>query len=225
MAKVLLIGKDSVNVYKTLELGCFDGMVSYSLRKKGKNATAIDINSQRFDERAIREGVIFKKMDASSLEFPSDSFDCVFSFNAFEHFTNPALVLQEAARVTMKGGYVYSNFGPIYTSPYGLHTYRSIPIPYCQFLFPDEILDCVRAQKGVKPLAEHKKELNMLSLIDYRLIWKNCSNQLKRMYYQEVIDDSHLNLVKEYPNCFKSKTRYFDNLRVSSIEILFKKVK
>src|SRR5215467_4346744 len=48
-----------------LELGCWDGMVSCGLMRKGKQATAVDYRDIGFDDRASREGVTFLQMDAT----------------------------------------------------------------------------------------------------------------------------------------------------------------
>lgn len=87
-----------------LELGCWDGMASCALLGKGKAVTAIDNRDTGFDERAARQGVLLRQMDATNLQFPDDSFDYIFSYDAFEHFAEPERVLQEAIRVVKAGG-------------------------------------------------------------------------------------------------------------------------
>lgn len=212
---------EKINTF--LELGCFDGMTNCFLQRRGKITTAIDIESEEFDESAIREGVIFLQMDAANLQFEDERFDFIFSYNAFEHFTKPELVLQEAMRVVRKGGYIYLNFGPLYMSPLGLHAYRSITVPYCQFLFPKELLKDFANTKGAKPI--DFAQVNGWSLEDYRKLWNRYSHWLKKVIYDEIYDLSHLDLIMKYPSCFRSKTKYFDNLIISSIKVLFKKIR
>ena len=76
-----------------------DGMVSSVLQDSGKITTGVDRNSEKFDERAVQEGIKLLKMDASNLQFENDSFDFVFSYSSFEHFDKPEIVLKEALRV------------------------------------------------------------------------------------------------------------------------------
>jgi len=216
-----LVRREKKNLHTFLELGCGDGMVSCFLQRMGKTATAIDIKDKNLDRRLINEGVTFIRMDASNLCFENESFDFVFSYDTFEHFAEPELVLQEAIRVVRKGGYIYFKFGPLYMSPMGLHIYRVITVPYCQFLFPMEML---------KKFAKVKKleiidfpEVNKWSLEDYRKLWNKYNHKLSRVKYYEYVDTSHLDLIIKHPSCFKSKTKNMDNLIVSSIEILFKK--
>ncbi len=215
-----LVKNKNINTF--FELGCWDGMVSCILHRHGKIATAVDNRSEGFDERAIREGVKLLKMDAAHLEFKDESFDFVFSYDSFEHFTHPDLVLQEAIRVAKKGGFIYLVFGPLYMSPKGLHAYRSVTVPYCQFLFQKEVLRNFTQVKGLEPI--DFDQLNGWSLDDYRELWNRYSHILKKVKYYEQIDPSGLDLIMEYPSCFKSKTPSFDNLIVSSIEVLFEKI-
>lgn len=218
-----LIRTKSEKVNTFLELGCWDGMVSCCLQRMGKTTTAIDSRSEGFDERAVRGGVTLLQMDAVHLRFEDESFDFVFSYDAFEHFADPELVLQEAIRVVKREGYIYLVFGPLYMSPMGLHAYRSITVPYCQFLFPKELLKDFVNARGLMPV--DFAQVNGCSLEEFRRLWNRYSYRLKTIGYYEIPDISHLDLIMKYPSCFKSKTKYFDNLMVSSIEILLKKIK
>ena len=107
-------------------------------------------------------------------------------------------------------------------SPKGLHSYRSVTVPYCQFLFQKEVLRNFTQVKGLEPI--DFDQLNSWSLDDYRELWNRYSHILKKVKYYEQIDASGLDLIMEYPSCFKSKTPSFDNLIVSSIEVLFVKI-
>ena len=72
---------------RTLELACHDGMVSGLLAHDGAKAIGIDLGIDHFDHRALELGAEAQIMDATRLAFPAGSFDCVFSYNAFEHFS------------------------------------------------------------------------------------------------------------------------------------------
>jgi len=204
-----------------LELGCADGMVSCVLCRKGKNATAIDNSAARFDERAFRGGVRILQMDAAQMAFGDETFDFVFSYDAFEHFVEPERVLQEIIRVSRKGGHVYLNFGPLYMSPYGEHAYRSITVPYCQFLFPKSLINDFAYQEGL-PLINFR-HVNGWSLQNYRQLWNSYSHMLIKIRYHEHLDLSHLNLIRKYLSSFRSNSSCFDEFVVSSIEVLFEK--
>lgn len=204
-----------------LEIGCWDGMVSCHLARKGKRATAIDYRDIGFDERASRQGVQLMKMDAANMQFEDEQFDFVFSYDAFEHVASPEDVLFEAARVIKKGGYLYLDFGPLYYSPFGEHAYDSITVPYCQFLFPKEVINHFAVRKGLKPI--DFSHVNGWSLVDYRNLWQKYSRVLRPVRCYESTELSHLDVIKKYPSCFRSKSDSFDNFVVDSVKILFRK--
>lgn len=204
-----------------LELGCWDGMVSSVLCSKGKKVTAIDKTNEGIDERALQQGVKFYQIDASNLKFEDESFDFVFSYDSFEHFENPDQVLSEAMRVVKKGGYIFLSFGPLYYSPFGEHAYYSITVPYCQILFPKDLLTDFTSQHGLMPIDFN--HVNGWSLDKYESLWNKHKNDLKTINYDKYYNLEYLNLIRDYPSCFKGKSDNFDNFIVSTIEILFKK--
>jgi len=161
-------------------------------------------------------------MDAARLGFADGHFDCVFSLASFEHFRDPIAVMEEAIRVVRKGGFIYLHFGPLYLSAYGLHAYRSITIPYCQCLFDKETLVIFSRRKNIKP--PDYESLNHWTLQDFRRLWSMYSQKVRRIRYFEYLNTDHIDLIKKYPSCFKSKTDHFDNLVVPEIEVLLKKI-
>jgi ubiquinone/menaquinone biosynthesis C-methylase UbiE len=222
-AKQLLQFQGGKEAHTFLELGCYDGMVSCCLSRQGKRATAIDITDEIFDERASRAGVKLLQMDAADLQFENESFDFAFSYNTFEHFASPEKVLQEIIRVVRREGYIYLDFGPLYYAPFGAHGLNwSMYVPYCQFLFPENSINEFQIQRGLNPI--NFKEMNKLSIEEYRKIWNNNSSLFKILIYNEIYDLYHLNVIREYPSCFKSKSHYFDNFIVDRIECLFQKL-
>lgn len=209
-------------IITVLELGCGDGMVSCILQRNGKKVTAIDHCSERFDERVKNEGVKLLELNASSLPFKDESFDFVFSFDAFEHFADPESVLNEAYRVVKKGGYIYMNFGSPYMSPKGLHAYGSVTVPYCEVLFNEEMLK-EYIMKNHLPKIDFNF-VNGWTLEKFRKLWINFSDRLNLIKNIEIPTYEHLDLIEKYPSCFKSKTSYFDNFIISAIEVLFVKL-
>jgi ubiquinone/menaquinone biosynthesis C-methylase UbiE len=161
-------------------------------------------------------------MDVEKLKFDDRSFDFVFSYNAFEHFANPELALREMMRVTKVNGYIYLNFAPLYMSPFGLHAYDFITIPYCQFLFSEELFKKFAKLHGLG--GGDFLFVNKWSLEDYRRLWDRYSRDLRKVKYYEHYDITYLELIITYASCFKHKTNYFENLVVSNIEVLFKKL-
>jgi SAM-dependent methyltransferase len=213
---LLSLVEDKSKKLHFLEMGCQHGMLSYALTLRGHKSTGVDVDTHAFNTEAKEHGVEYYFMDACELKFPDETFDFIVSYNAFEHMHDPEKALKEAMRVVKKGGYIYLNFNPLYMSPWGLHSWYELAIPYCQMLFPpDMIRDVVEMQDlwGV----------NGWSCQAYRDLWKKYENQLSIVKNHENVDPFHLNMVARYPSCFRSKTDCFDDLVVDGIEVLFQK--
>ena len=205
-----------------LELGCGDGMVSGILQEKGMTCTAIDFYDGGFDERARQAGVVFHKMDAAYMQLPDQSFDFVFSYNAFEHFPQPDRVFSETLRVLRPGGYVYIEFSPLFNSSYGMHAYKSIPVPYCHHLFRIEDMEAFILKHKLEPV-NFTNHANGWTLEQFRNLWKSKTGMVDVIEYNEIRTFGDLSLVAKYPSCFKSKTPSLDEFIVSGIRALFRK--
>lgn len=214
--------KEDIKKFRTfLELGCYDGMVCDSLNNRNFHAVGIDISTEGFDKRALKNKTKLLEMDARDLKFKDESFDFVFSYDSLEHFSDPDTVLKEAIRVVKTNGYIYFSFGPLYLSPWGAHAFHLISVPYCQFLFSRDLLfKYFESIKGTY----NESSINKWLLEDFRKLWGNYSSRLKIMKYYELNLVSYLDLIIKYPSCFKSKTKLFDNLIVRRINVLFKKI-
>lgn len=207
---------------KFLELGCWDGMVCYHLQKKGYTATGIDNRDEGFDKRAIDAGIKLKKMDASFINFENESFDVVYSYDAFEHFSKPDEVLSEIFRVVKKGGFIYLEFGPLYMSPRGMHVYRQITVPYCQFLFSKETMDEFLAKENLGTIDYN--HCNGWSVVQFRNLFDSYNGKLNKVKYTETMNYQYLDMIDTYAPIFKHHTDNFDNLLCDSITVLFQKL-
>jgi SAM-dependent methyltransferase len=216
-----LLGGGDRQMRRFLELGCADGMTGAALAARGKLVTAVDTGRSVLDARAKDAGVGFRRMDAGYLQLDDDTYDVVYSYNSFEHFSDPARVLSEAARTTRKGGYIYLSFGPLYYSPWGLHAYRSVTVPYCHLLFRRQDLARFTGENGLPPI--DFKQVNGWSLQAFRTLWRQFDDVLQRVRYREYPDTAHVNLIEEYPSCFRGKVPSLDDLTIYQIEVLFRK--
>ena len=216
-----LIPRGREKVHRFLDLGAWDGMCCAALEQMGKETVGVDIRPEGFTEEAARGGVDFSQMDASALGFECDSFDFVFSFNSFEHFPEPDRVLSEAMRVVRPDGYIYLNFGPLYWSAKGAHQFRSIHVPYNQCLFTKELLSEYAADEGIELMGFFW--MNEWSVDQYRQLWQEYAHRLETILYYETLNADHVDLISQYPSCFKSKVDNFDNFLVAYMELLFRK--
>jgi SAM-dependent methyltransferase len=206
----------------TLEIACADGMVSAHLAQTGVRATALDLSSALFDERARAAGVRLVEADAAAMPFPDAEFDLVASFNAFEHLVDPEAVLRESIRVTKPGGVIYMLFGPLYWSAFGLHATLSIALPFCHVLFDRPGLEAYVAEHALQPI--RFETLNGWSPGRFRDLWRRHAASLEPEVYREIPSLHGIDLVADYPSCFRSKIDAFDDILVGNIEARFRRL-
>jgi SAM-dependent methyltransferase len=209
-----LIVNRRYRVINILEIGCGDGLIGHYLQKYGYRYEGIDIKINTSLSSNVRQ------MDASCLTYSDNVFDMVFSFNSFEHFPAPAIVLKEAIRVTRSKGLIFSDFGPLFYSPFGLHAYRSIPVPYCQFLFSTETLNYFIKENRLPEI--NFEQLNGWSAYDFKKLFNSLDKKIiiKKLIFKKKY--KYFPMILKYSYCF-SKDLNIDNYFVSSIEFLFEK--
>ncbi len=202
---------------RVLELACHDAMVSGILARDGAQATAIDLSIDHVDPRAVACGARVRAADAEKLPFEDGSFDCVFSYNAFEHFPNPVAVLREAVRVVRPGGTLFFSFGPLYRSSYGLHAMHAITVPFCQFLWQRAVLEEHIARNGLRRI--EFETLNEWTVGQFRDLWKAWLPWAEPIVCREIPDVNGMALVREYPGCFRGKVDRFEDLLIAILEV------
>ena len=212
---------DWSGVRTALELGCWDGMVAAALRGRGIEAYGLDITTAAADERAMRADVLFIRSDAEAIALRDQSIDLVYSFASFEHFPHPDQSVAEIHRVLAPRGQAYLAFGPLYFSPYGLHAYRQIPIPFCHLLFHEEALHQWAEAQG---MPHEWPFVNGWSLRRYRELWHSLPTGLSVTSYREhATGGVGMELVAQHPQCFRSRVDDFDALLVTHMEVVLRK--
>jgi len=110
---IAIMALGDVKRKKILDVGCGDGTYSYVLSCIGAEVSGQDLDQGRINQANQRAyGLIQKNKgkfvcaDASKLRFESNSFDCVFSADFFEHIdlNTKRIVLKEIYRVLRPGG-------------------------------------------------------------------------------------------------------------------------
>ncbi len=212
---------DLSRIRSCLELGCMDGMVSAALAEKGIRCFALDLSRVAFDQRGHEAGVTFVQGDATQLPFASGAFEMIFSFASYEHFCDPRAVLQEAARILSPGGWLYLGFGPIATAPYGLHAYRSIPVPYLHILFDlPQVIEFAR-KRGKE---NNWPYINNVPLREYRQMFNEAKRDFTIVRYQENSGAGvGAELIFRYPGIFRRVSDSIADFLVSGIAVLFQR--
>jgi SAM-dependent methyltransferase len=212
---------DLTRVRTALELGCWDGMVSADLSKRGIMALGLDVATKGIDRRAREDGACFVQSDAEAIGVRSEAVDLVYSFASFEHFPHPDRCMKEVHRVLRSGGSAFIHFGPLYFSPYGLHAYRQIPVPFCHLLFHEEDLHRWAADHN---LPHEWPFVNGWTLKRYRELWRSLESLFVVTAYRVYTTGGvGLELVNRYPGCFVPRVEDFDELLVAFVDIALQK--
>jgi ubiquinone/menaquinone biosynthesis C-methylase UbiE len=94
---------------KVLEIGCGHGTDSVQFAKNGAVCHVADITDRHLGlaikNFALRGyPLIWKKCDATALDFPDNTFDCVYSHGVLHHIPDIQRVMAEISRVLKPGG-------------------------------------------------------------------------------------------------------------------------
>jgi SAM-dependent methyltransferase len=208
-------------VQTAVELGCWDGMVGAALRARGIAVCGLDLSTTGIDRRAIDAGVRFLQSDACNIALANSSVDLVYSFASFEHFPRPDRCLLEVERVLRPGGVAFINFGPLYSSPYGRHAYRQIPVPFCHLLFDEPALRQCARRLG---LVDEWPYVNGWTLARYRALFESVASRLAtRRYVEHSTGGVGVELIAEFPESFRSYADDFDEFLIPTIDIALQK--
>ncbi|MEX2152059.1 MAG: class I SAM-dependent methyltransferase [Gemmatimonadaceae bacterium] len=86
---------------RILDIGCSRGFITRAVQRFAPDTTGIDLNPE-----AIASSVTggLRVMDAQRLDFPTASFDKIYSFHVIEHIPDLGAALREMDRVLKPGG-------------------------------------------------------------------------------------------------------------------------
>ena len=122
-----------------LDFGCGGGAEAVEMALAGTaRVIGLDIREEVLGparERALRAGLAAKCSFAISTE---ERADVVVSLDAFEHFADPAAILQIMNELLVPGGEVFISFGPTWYHPLGGHLFSVFP--WAHLLFREEAL-------------------------------------------------------------------------------------
>jgi len=206
-----------------LEIGAGDGMVARLLSDYGHQVTVADAEDWR-DVRARH--LPFLECDVCQrITAPDASFDLVYSYATFEHLRDPEAAFREIGRVCRPDGMIFLSANPLYWSPWGLHAYPSLKMPYPQMLFSRAFVDDKIRILGNYDIGRTMTELQPLNgwrLRQYQSLWGDGRySVLDNTLHQEA---SHLRLALSYPAAFRGLGLLVEDLTVSGFDVWLRKL-
>ena len=204
---------------RALEVGCGDGMVGRLLQVYGYEVVIVDIEDWR-DARA-RSVPFTRASVCSGLPFADESFDFVYSYNSFEHFSSPENAFSEIMRVCRPSGHVYLSFGPLYSSPWGLHAYRTLLMPYPQFLFSERFLEEKLEVLGISDLGRTSTELqhvNRWKVREFESLWNKPGLEVVRQVNR--LNEKHLDVILDHPRAFRGRGLSYEDVVTYGLSVL-----
>jgi SAM-dependent methyltransferase len=158
---------------RVVDFGCGYGYQSVALATK-YDCTVVGIDT---NPRGISKALaLARSMDVpeSKVSFVDratgamkGTFDVVISQNSFEHFGNPASILNEMVSLLADSGKILITFSPPWLSPYGSHMHFFTRVPWVNVLFPENAVMAVRRRyrdDGARRYEEVESGLNKMTL-------------------------------------------------------------
>lgn len=119
---------DSMNGKVVVDFGCGEGDEAIEIALQGaRKVIGIDLREpllERAREKAAAAGLAQRCLFLQAVHEKADAIVCL---DSFEHFNDPASVLQVMYDSLRPGGFVAASFGPTWYHPYGGHLFSVLP--------------------------------------------------------------------------------------------------
>ena len=203
---------------RVLEIGGGDGMACRAMQLAGYETTLTDITVDEVDPRVRASGVEVVRGDATTMPFAASAFDCVFSFNAFEHLPHPDDTFAEMRRVLRPGGVGFIAFAGLGYSPEGPHLTRLTGLPYVNVLFAPETFESYRRERGLDGWVP---PINGWPVERFRALFRR-ARDIETLRCEETRNLYFLGLIARFlPQARRAPS--WDSLVVESIRFVFRK--
>lgn len=214
----------SLDGKSVLEIGCdSQGEFLQYLSRQRKLTKAIGVNPC-LEDHLEKAGYTLLKEDARKLPFADDTFDFIVSISVFEHVQNLDVALAEMYRVLRPGGFLFTEFGPIWSSVWGHHLWfyhgdsvrdwRNTPIPpYAHLLMPEaELRGWCQKKYGDESLVNKICDFVYRSDEQNRLFYSDYEQIIRASRFQRVFMIGHADLPFPAGYEVEDASRLFDRL-------------
>lgn len=140
-----------------LDFGCGRGADTLMLSPHARSVVGLDIRPALFPKTAPQNVRFVTRTD--------ESFDVIISHDAFEHYSDPAGILELMKKRLRPEGVIAISFGPPWFHPYGGHLFSFFP--WAHLLLPERFLCWVRSfyrDDGARYFHEVEGGLNQMTI-------------------------------------------------------------
>lgn len=181
----VLLGKnvwDEIRGKVVIDYGCGPGAEAIELAQRGaSHVCGIDI-LERWLVIARKEAAKAGCHNVTFSNVLAEPADVIISMDSFEHFADPAAVLETMAQALRPGGCVLASFGPTWYHPLGGHLFSVFP--WAHLIFTEEALCRWRSHirnDGAKRFCEVEGGLNQMTIGRFERLIERSSFQLDRL--------------------------------------------
>lgn len=113
--------------------------------------------------------------------------DVALSQNSFEHFNDPADILQKVHNILKPGGLFFLTFGPLWYHPFGAHHMFMIKMPWAHLLFSKKTILRVRQLfRPAKPTRWQEVSLNKMTIKKLLRLIKQTNFSIEDLSYNPI---------------------------------------
>ena len=165
-----------------IDFGCGPGVEAIELAQRGAGYVyGVDILDRwlaKAREQAARSGC----QNLTFCKTPPEPADVIISIDAFEHFSDPAAILNTMAEMLKTNGYVLASFGPTWCHPLGGHLFSVFP--WAHLIFSEKALCRWRSHirsDGAQKFSEVEGGLNQMTIRRFERLVEESPLHLDRL--------------------------------------------
>lgn len=183
-----------------LDFGCGYGLQAVAMARSGaRTVTGLDLPRPALLERWEAVSQLDMKNVILSTDRPREKFDVVMSCSSFEHFSDPASIVEQMRRYAKPGGLVIISFAEPWLSPRGSHCDHFTRLPWVNCLFPEKAVLSVRArykQDGALRYEDVEGGLNRMTIYKFEKLMRESGMRIRSLHLFPV---KGLPLVSQIP--------------------------
>jgi SAM-dependent methyltransferase len=188
-------GQPALEGLRVLDVGCGRGNLVLHAARQGGLVTGIDPDGARItyaskmlaqEPPEVQQRVKLRPCGIEDLP-PTETFELMFSKDAFEHIKDVPGVLREMRQRLAPEGRIYLGFGPLYRSPYGDHRWAEADLPWGHMYLPEKmLLGRIERRTGNKYSALSELELNQWRIGQFRNAFdRDCGLRIERIHLNQ----------------------------------------